>query len=76
MTLDIYRLSAANNAGETWAKALKVGDTFEGAGPAAEAHGFEGAYRRAFIFAALGELERVKLFTERDSLIITRLDRP
>jgi len=74
-TTKIDSLKVAFDAGENWAKSLKVGDLFVGASPAATAAGYptNTAEHRLFVHAALDALEGVRLCTSTESGKITTL---
>ena len=74
-TTKIDSLKVAFDAGENWAKSLKVGDLFVGASPAATAAGYptNTAEHRLFVHAALDALEGVTLCTAFDGNKITTL---
>lgn len=74
---DIKRMVAASDAGDAAARALKIGDTFLGAGPAADAAGITptfGPAWRMFVHAYLHALP-AGIWTDRENRI-TRIGQP
>jgi hypothetical protein len=61
----------AHEAGTAWAHALKVGDVFLGASPAAVAAGYSDSAKSAFTHAAVDVLEKHTIVTDADSKLVT-----